>query len=67
MFGVPARNGQFINTTKLVYKPDKYFLLDVHKFHTVFNFSEERYVLSIGVPSPTTYNETKQYLIDNNL
>jgi hypothetical protein len=67
MFGVPAMHGQFVNITKLIYKPNKYVLLDVHKFHTVFNFSEDRYLLSIGVPSPTTYNETKQYLIDNNL
>ena len=67
MFGVPSAQGQFTNITKLLYKPNKYVLLDVHKFHIVFNFSEERYLLSIGVPSPITYSETKQYLMDNNL
>jgi len=67
MFGVPIGHGKFAQITKLVYEPNKYVLLDVHKFHIVFNFSEHRYLLSIGVPSPTAYEETKQYLINNNL
>lgn len=67
LFGSPAPNGQFTNITKLVYEPNKYVLLNVHKFHTVINFSENRYLLSIGVPSSISYIETKQYLMDNNL
>jgi len=67
MFGVPSVNGRFTNITPLVYKPNRYVLLNVHKFHTIFNFSEHRYLLSIGIPSPTTYDQVKQYIIDNNL
>ena len=67
MFGTPATNGRIVNITKLVYERDKYTLLNVHKFHTIFNFNEHRYLLSIGVPTPATYDEVKQYIIDNNL
>lgn len=67
MFGTPVENGKFVNITKLVYQPDQYVLLNVHKFHTIFNFSEPRYILSIGIPSPTSYADVKQYVIDNNL
>lgn len=67
MFGVPAINGRFTNLTPLVYEQNKYALLNVHKFHTIFNFSEQRYLLSIGIPTPATYEEAKQYIIDNNL
>lgn len=67
MYGVPAKDGRFTNLTRLPYEPNCYTLLDVHKFHTVLNFSEPRYVLSIGIPSPTSYDEAKQYIIENNL
>lgn len=67
MFGNPAPNGKYTDITKLIYEPNRYTLLNVHKFHTVFNFSEPRHILSIGVPSPTTYEQVKQYIIDNNL
>jgi len=67
MFGNPAANGRMVDVTKLVYEQDKYTLLNVHKFHTIFNFSEYRYLLSIGVPLPASYDEVKQYIIDNNL
>ena len=67
MFGIPETNGRFTNITKLDYEPNKYYLLSVHKFHTVFNFSKPRYLLSIGIPVPTTYEQAKQYMIDNNL
>lgn len=67
LFGTPSINGQMINITKLVYEPNKYVLLDVHKFHTVFNFSEYRYLLSIGIPSSISYEEAKQYIIEHKL
>lgn len=67
MFGTPSANGRMVDVTKLVYEQDKYALLNVHKFHTIFNFSEYRYLLSIGVPSSASYDEVKQYLIDNNI
>jgi hypothetical protein len=67
VFGEPARNGRFVNLSKLEYYPDSYVLLNVHKFHTVFNFSEHRYVLSIGIPATATYADVKQYIINNNI
>lgn len=67
MYGIPAKDGRFTNLTRLTYEPNCYTLLDVHKFHTVFNFSEPRYILSIGIPSTTSYDEAKQYIIENNL
>lgn len=67
MFGNPTKKGRLQDITKVMYEPNKYVLLDVHRFHIVFNFSKDRYLLSIGVPSPTTYNDVKQYIMDNNL
>lgn len=67
MFGTPTKNGRFENITKVNYETNKYVLLNVHKFHIVFNFSEDRYILSIGIPSPITYNDAKQYIIDNQI
>lgn len=65
-FGSPSADRKFSNVTKLVYDPDTYYLMNVKKLHTVFNFSETRYVVSISIPS-TTYEDTCTYLKDKNL
>jgi len=53
------------NIKMLTYEPNRYFLMDVSKFHTVFNFNNTRYMLSIGFPKPTTFSEARQFMLDN--
>jgi hypothetical protein len=56
-----------VNLTELVYEPNTYYLLNTQSKHAVLNFSETRYVLSIGFNSSTSYQEILKYCIDNNL
>ena len=55
------------NLEKLLYKEQTYYLLNVNKHHSVFNFNNDRYLLSIGFPKPHTFADVKQYLVDNNI
>ena len=57
-----------INNIKILkYEPNRYFLMNVSKFHTVFNFNNPRYMLSIGFPKPTVFSEAKHFIVDNGL
>ena len=65
-FGTLAPARRFTNLSKLIHEPNTYYLLNVKKYHAVFNFSNIRYVLSIGIPK-FTYKLTCKYLKDKNL
>jgi hypothetical protein len=39
-----------VRFTELIYKPDTYYLLDVTKYHCVYNFEYYRYMMSIFFP-----------------
>lgn len=67
IFGEFFEPRKFRNLQQLAYKENTYYLLNVNKFHTVFNFDNERYLLSIGFPKPHTFADVKQYIIDNNI
>jgi hypothetical protein len=62
-FGTIGKGNLFTEVQKLEHKPNKYYLMDVKKYHCVFNFSEPRYIISIGLE--TTYDETFKYLTEN--
>lgn len=64
-FGTIAKGNAFSNIQKLEHKPNRYYLIDVKKYHCVFNFSEPRYLISIGLEQ--TYDDTLIYLKGNNL
>lgn len=66
-FGELAQARKFDKVERLVYEPSTYYLINTSKQHTVFNFDNPRFILSIGIPKPITYNEVKQFIIDNNL
>jgi len=66
VFGSLTANNKFSNLTRLIYEPNKYYLMNVKKFHTVFNFSEIRHVVSIGIPT-TGYSDSYVYLKNKNL
>lgn len=67
VFGNFQELRKFNNIQKLHYEPNTYYLLNVSKFHTVFNFDKERYILSIGFPKPIVFDEVKAYLVSNNI
>lgn len=64
-FGVLDKGNTFSKITKLEHKPNRYYLMNVKQYHSVFNFSNERYIISIGLEQP--YEEITAYLNDKNL
>ncbi len=64
-FGILDKGNTFSKITRLEHKPNKYYLMNVKEYHTVFNFSNERYILSIGLEQP--YEEVTAYLKEKNL
>lgn len=35
--------------------------------HSVYNFAENRYLLSLGIPTDYTFQEVKEYIEQNDL
>lgn len=66
-FGETVQPRKFKDIKRLNYSNDAYYLINTSKFHTVFNFDNPRFLLSIGISKPTTYDEVKQYIMDNQL
>jgi hypothetical protein len=65
-FGTPHPGNKFDKVYKLAHEPKTYYLINVKKFHTVFNFAEMRYIISIGFPD-IKYSDVLSYLKDKNL
>lgn len=65
LFANSPIDGMMSDLTKLPYEPNKVFLLNVSQLHTVLNFSQDRYLLSIGIPRPTTFNDVSEYIKNN--
>jgi hypothetical protein len=66
VFGCETIERKFVNLDKIEYKKDTYYLMNVKESHTVFNFDQERYVVSISIPD-TPYNVIQNYLIEKQL
>jgi hypothetical protein len=67
IFGKPAKNRRFTEIVRLQHEPAQYYIMNVKKMHTVYNFGDEtRHVLSIGLPS-ITYEGACKYLQDHAL
>lgn len=67
IFGKPDQNRRLINVSRLQHEPNQYYLINVHQFHTVYNFGKEtRYILSLGLPN-VNYNGACEYLRQNDL
>lgn len=62
LYAKSPSNGMMSDLTILPYKEKKVFLLNTQELHTVMNFSETRYILSVGIPRPTTFEEAKQLI-----
>jgi hypothetical protein len=67
IFGNPIKNRRFNDISKLQHEPAQYYIMNVKKMHTVYNFGNEtRHVLSIGLPN-VKYEDACKYLQDNDL
>jgi hypothetical protein len=56
-----------VEIEELSYESDKFYLLDTTKTHAVLNLNNIRYVLSIGIRAPHSYNNVRQFCIANHL
>jgi len=56
-----------VHLTELTYSPNTYYLLNTQTKHAVLNFTETRYLLSIGVNNPFSYREILKHCVDNNI
>jgi hypothetical protein len=65
-FGTESLEKKFINLDKIEHERDTYYLMNVKESHTVFNFDQERYVVSISIPD-TPYAEVRDYLLEKQL
>lgn len=66
LFGKP-QGSFFVDIEKIPYKPDTYVLLNTNRHHSVYNFSEVRYLLSIGIEKTYTFEDVKNYILENNI
>lgn len=66
VFGKPGPVNTITDMQQLIYEPDNYYLLNTHRHHMVLNFSQIRYVLSIGFPD-VRYQDVITYLNENNM
>jgi hypothetical protein len=62
-----TENADFSDVQEVVYEPDRFVLLDVRNYHTIYNLDNTRYVLSISLPFEIgNYSEIQEYLTKNN-
>lgn len=66
IFGTEAPEKKFVDLDKIEHKRNTYYLMNVKESHTVFNFDQERYVVSISIPD-TPYNIVRDYIIEKQL
>ena len=52
------------NLQEVPYEENKYILMNVKELHSVFNLDNLRYVISIGIPPPATFQDVSQYVKD---
>lgn len=66
LFGDQAPGRQYINLERLQHESNCYYLMNIKKYHSVYNFNNQRYILSLGIPDKS-YDEVKDYLKVNNM
>lgn len=62
LFGQRALGINLSNIEKLYYWPNRYYLLNSKKQHTVINFANTRYLVSIGIPEEFSFADVQAYI-----
>jgi hypothetical protein len=66
VFGTDVGDNQITNLDIIKYKPNTYYLLNIKQLHTVLNFNNIRYVLSVSLPK-YSYQEMFEHFKKENL
>lgn len=61
------KSRDLVHLTELTYQPNTYYLLNTQTKHAVLNFTETRYLLSIGFNQPSNYTSVLNYCKEHNL
>lgn len=62
MFGVRKDAINMVAVEKLHYELDRYYLLNSKRQHTIVNFDNYRYLLSIGIPERYSFADVVNYI-----
>ncbi len=62
LFADKPINGMLSNVSSVDYSGNTPVLLNTKKLHTVINFSKVRYLLSIGIPEPASFEDVKKFI-----
>jgi len=57
----------FRNVEQVPYEPNRYVMINTSVSHSVYNFAEDRYLLSLGIPMEFSYQEVANYIKENEL
>lgn len=66
IFGNNMPYKKFTELSVIKHEPATYYLMNVSKFHTVYNFNNQRYILSLSIPKKS-FEEVKEYLKENDM
>jgi hypothetical protein len=66
IFGNLNPGKKYTELSVIKHEPATYYLMNVKKFHTVYNFNNQRYILSLGI-ADKSFAEVKEYLKENNM
>ena len=67
MFGHQDTPRNFSNIQLVPYQSNHFILMNTKQFHSVLNFSTVRYLLSIGIPLPYSYQQVLQYVQEHDM
>lgn len=62
LFGERAKGVNLENVEELLYWPNRYYVLNSKKQHTVINLANTRYLVSIGIPEEFTFQDVLDYI-----
>lgn len=62
LFSDNEYKGMRSNLVELHYEKNRVYLLNVTKEHCVLNFNNPRFMFSIGIPMPATFDEVKEFI-----
>jgi hypothetical protein len=66
--GTTINLNSMLELYRLPLRKNKYYLFNVGGMHAVYNYGDQiRYLLSISVPFPYTYEQTAEFVKTNNL
>lgn len=67
LFAEDSKEGAILeNVTSLEYEPRLFYAFNAEKKHSIINFSETRYLVSLGLPPEVRYNNLVSYMEKNN-